>query len=380
MDSNNNPSQSQSYFSLLNFPYDSFSPSVNFSSSQTQTPFLSPQPSSQPSQPPSQAEETPEERRERRIWSTQDDLVLISGWLNTSKDSIVGNDQRGGCFWKRIADYYASSTHVLDGAEPRNHEHCRQRWQKISREVSRFCGTYADAKREKASGINDLDILQNAHQIFNLLYKKKFGLEYAWNVLRFEQKWCDHTPMNPTPKTTSSNKRKADDAAPSTESVVGEHESRPPGIKAMKRLRNKGKDKDAPASNISQIWEIKQKDLDVKKELQKMSLLDTLIARNDTLDEDEKVIKKSLMPHYYALQLGLAEVGYTGCEEEAQAEPDYGTQLMQLRDLQSLADQRVVHLERVSAQGSAKPCRPLMWPYCICCIVVAMAVALLYLV
>ncbi|XP_013623740.1 PREDICTED: glutathione S-transferase T3-like [Brassica oleracea var. oleracea] len=289
MDSNNNPSQSQSYFSLLNFPYDRFSPSVNFSSSQTQTPFLSPQPSSQPSQPPSQAEETPEERRERRIWSTQDDLVLISGWLNTSKDSIVGNDQRGGCFWKRIADYYASSTHVLDGAEPRNHEHCRQRWQKISREVSRFCGTYADAKREKASGMNDLDILQNAHQIFTLLYKKKFGLEYAWNVLRFEQKWCDHTPMNPTPKTTSSNKRKADDAAPSTESVVGEHESRPPGIKAMKRLRNKGKDKDAPASNISQIWEIKQKDLDVKKELQKMSLLDTLIARNDTLDEDEKV-------------------------------------------------------------------------------------------
>ncbi|KAL0802919.1 hypothetical protein Bca101_058095 [Brassica carinata] len=296
MDSNNNPnSQSQSYFSLLNFPYDRFSPSVNFSSSQTQTPFLSPQPSSQPSQPPSQPEETPEERRERRIWSTQDDLVLISGWLNTSKDSIVGNDQRAGCFWKRIGDYYASSTHVLDGAEPRNHEHCRERWQKISREVNRFCGTYADAKSEKASGMNDLDILQNDHQLFTLLYKKKFGLEYAWNVLRFEQKWCDHTSMNPTPKTTSSNKRKADDAAPSTESVVGEHESRPRGIKAMKRLRNKGKDKVAPSANISQIWEIKQKDLEAKKELQKMSLLDTLIARKDTLDEDEKFIKKSLM-------------------------------------------------------------------------------------
>ncbi|WZZ07137.1 hypothetical protein YC2023_093058 [Brassica napus] len=89
---------------------------------------------------------------------------------------------------------------------------------------------------------------------------------------------------------------------------------------------------------------------------------------------------------YYALQLGLAEVGYTGCEEEAQAEPDYETQLMQLRDLQSLAEQRVVHLERVSEQrlvnlerlvGEKKP---LMWAYCICCIVVAMAVALLYLV
>lgn len=92
---------------------------------------------------------------------------------------------------------------------------------------------------------------------------------------------------------------------------------------------------------------------------------------------------------YYALQLGLAEVGYTGCEEEAQAEPDYGTQLMQLRDLQSLAEQRVVHLERVSEQrlvnlerlvAELGEKKPLMWPYCICCIVVAMAVALLYLV
>ncbi|KAJ4894285.1 hypothetical protein Rs2_21079 [Raphanus sativus] len=234
--------------------------------------------------------------------------------------------------------------------------------------------------------MNDLDILQNAHRLFTLLYKKKFGLEYAWNVMRFEQKWCDHTPMNPTPKTTSSNKRKADDAAPSTESVVGEHESRPPGIKAMKRLRNKGKDKVAPSANISEIWEVKQKDLEAKKELQKMSLLDTLIARKDTLDEDEKLIKKSLIRElfkelvqedmgldsiydyginspldyssedeadsgYYALQLGLAEVGYTGSEEEAQAEPipDHEQRLVNL-------ERRLVNLERVVAElGEKKP-------------------------
>ncbi|KAJ4866814.1 hypothetical protein Rs2_51659 [Raphanus sativus] len=251
--------------------------------------------------------------------------------------------------------------------------------------------------------MNDLDILQNAHRLFTLLYKKKFGLEYAWNVLRFEQKWCDHTPMNPTPKTTSSNKRKADDAAPSTESVVGEHESRPPGIKAMKRLRNKGKDKVVPSANITEIWEVKQKDLEAKKELQKMSLLDTLIARKDTLDEDEKLIKKSLIlcfsesvqedmgldsiydyginspldyssedeadSGYYALQLGLAAVGYTGSEEEAQAEeeaqPDHEQRLVNLeRFVAELGEkkpkpdheQRLVNLERVVAElGEKKP-------------------------
>ena len=31
----------------------------------------------------------------KRKWSTKEDLVLISGWLNTSKDAIVSNDQKG---------------------------------------------------------------------------------------------------------------------------------------------------------------------------------------------------------------------------------------------------------------------------------------------
>lgn len=311
MEPNNTPNniQSQSYFSLLNFPYDGFDRNANIGSSQI--PPFSSQTSSQPSQPPSQPEETAEQRRERRIWSTQDDLVLISGWLNTSKDSIVGNDQKGGSFWKRIGDYYASSTHVLGGAEPRRPDLCRQRWQKISRAVSRFCGTYAEAYDEKASGMNEEDILQNAHQIYTNIYKKKFALEYAWTVLRYEQKWLNLEAMNPTPKSTSSNKRKANDAAPSSGSVVGEHESRPPGIKAMKKLRKtKGKEKASasaapsgasasPSAEFSKMFELKQKDLEGMKELQKLSILDSLIAKKENLDEEDKAIKKKLVAELF---------------------------------------------------------------------------------
>ncbi|KAG7588823.1 Reverse transcriptase zinc-binding domain [Arabidopsis suecica] len=210
MDSNNHPnsqSQSQPYYSLNNFPYHRFSPNANISFSQI--PSFSAQTSSPPVEAASQPEKTP---RERRIWTSSDDLVLISGWLYTSKDVIIGNDQRAGAFWKRIGDYYASSTHVLGGAEPRLPDHCRQRWQKIQKMVARFCGFYAEAFSEKASGMNDLDIINNAHQLYYKLYKKKFSLEYAWNALRYEPKWLNLEPMNPTPKTTSSNKRKADGA------------------------------------------------------------------------------------------------------------------------------------------------------------------------
>ncbi|XP_010480734.1 PREDICTED: uncharacterized protein LOC104759522 [Camelina sativa] len=131
--------------------------------------------------------------------------------------------------------------------------------QQVIMEVSKFGGAYAEAKGEKASGMNDLDILQNAHQLYTKLYKRKFGLEYAWNVIRFEQKWINLEPMNPTPKTTSSNKRKADDAAPSSGSIVGEHESRPAGIKAMKKSRNKGKEKAAPSQEFEEVPYFKPK-------------------------------------------------------------------------------------------------------------------------
>jgi len=36
----------------------------------------------------------------------KEDELLVQPWLNISKDPIVGNDQRGDSFWKRIGEAY----------------------------------------------------------------------------------------------------------------------------------------------------------------------------------------------------------------------------------------------------------------------------------
>ena len=46
-------------------------------------------------------QDTPVERKERRSWMPTDDVVLISSWLNTSKDVVVRNEQTSVAFWKR---------------------------------------------------------------------------------------------------------------------------------------------------------------------------------------------------------------------------------------------------------------------------------------
>ena len=56
------------------------------------------------------------DRKERRKWTLTEDVVLISAWLNTSKDPVVGNEQKAVAFWKRIAAYFAASP-KLDGLQ-----------------------------------------------------------------------------------------------------------------------------------------------------------------------------------------------------------------------------------------------------------------------
>ena len=164
----------------------------------------------------SRAQTGEEKNKQRCKWTTAEDLVLISSWLNTSKDPVVRNEQKSGTFWKRIPAYYNASPKVV-GFPKRELSHCKQRWHKINNLVSKFCGCYEAVTREKASGCNENDVLKRAHEIFYNNHKKKFTLEHAWKELRNDQKWCDLA----TAKTDgSSKKRKCDDGADSSSSQL----------------------------------------------------------------------------------------------------------------------------------------------------------------
>uniref|UniRef100_A0A0D3AGH5 Myb-like domain-containing protein n=1 Tax=Brassica oleracea var. oleracea TaxID=109376 RepID=A0A0D3AGH5_BRAOL len=97
--------------------------------------------------------------KERRKWSPREDKILISVWLNTSKDAVVSNDQKAQNLWKRIVDYYNASP-LLVGTLPRELRQCKQRWARINEQVSKFVGCYDAALREQRSGQNDDDVMK----------------------------------------------------------------------------------------------------------------------------------------------------------------------------------------------------------------------------
>ena len=118
------------------------------------------------------------DRKERRKWSPTEDGVLISAWLNTSKDPVVGNEQKAVAFWKRIAAYFAASP-KLDGAQKREPTHCKARWIMINEGVCKFFGCYEAATKQRSSGQNEDDVLKLAHMIFFNDHKAKFTLEHV---------------------------------------------------------------------------------------------------------------------------------------------------------------------------------------------------------
>ncbi|KAF2562314.1 hypothetical protein F2Q70_00015981 [Brassica cretica] len=309
MDSRNPYSQSRSYVGLFNsqnFPYEIYPSTLNFGASEIH-PF-----SSQQTDAPDVREDTPVACMERMKWTPADDEVLISAWLNTSKDAVVENEQKSGTFWKRVGEYYAASPHARESGEPREHLHCKQRWHKINDFTNKFCGAYAAAERQISSGQNDNDVLKVAHEIFYSDHNTKFILEHAWCVLRYEQKWLS---LN-TPKPSGSSKQKAGETYSQTSSTtVGDHEIRHEGIKAAKAKRNNAQGKSL--AEYTSIWEMKKEDLMMKEKLLKLAILDTLLAKKEPLSLVKMGRRYSYSQPSDSEEYGgeIADIGYISTEE-----------------------------------------------------------------
>ncbi|KAL9308530.1 putative glutathione transferase [Arabidopsis thaliana] len=101
----------------------------------------------------------------RNKWTSKEDIVLISTWLNTSKDSVVGNEQRADAFWKRVVVYFASTLNVSSQIK-REPSHSKQRWGKINKIVCMFGGSHEAANTQMASGMNEDVLMKLANEIY----------------------------------------------------------------------------------------------------------------------------------------------------------------------------------------------------------------------
>ncbi|CAI8604271.1 unnamed protein product [Vicia faba] len=140
---------------------------------------------------------TPKQRFQQK-----EDEVLIQSWLNVSKDSIVGVDQKGDSFWNRIGEAY--NKHRDTNYKERKPMALKGRWHKINPSIQKFVGCYKQAVSTQQSGSSESNIIQAAYKIYFQDEGEKFIFEAAWRLLKDEPKWLTGSSEASTKRTKNS--------------------------------------------------------------------------------------------------------------------------------------------------------------------------------
>ncbi|CAL5418843.1 unnamed protein product [Camellia sinensis] len=221
-----------------------------------------------------QIESTTKKSQRGGNFSTEEDNLLVSAWLNTSLDAIHGNEQKHKTYWNRVWEYFHK---YKTFTSERNQNSLMNRWSTIQLGTNKFCGFFAQIESMHQSGVNEQDKIGKAKLMYQEFQKASFPFEHCWNVLRYQPKWLEECEKKkPKKKKTSAT---SSPFAPEAINLADDDVShdayvdleRPLGRKAEKERLNKRKSKDSAGSNyagiLNGIMEDKKKANDKKMEI-----------------------------------------------------------------------------------------------------------------
>ena len=87
-------------------------------------------------------------------FTVEEDLLLISAWLNTSMDPITGNQQKHNTYWDKIYEYFEKEKTSCISHTAKTLMH---RWSMIQLKTNKFCGCLAQIEKRNESGLNEQD-------------------------------------------------------------------------------------------------------------------------------------------------------------------------------------------------------------------------------
>jgi len=85
-------------------------------------------------------------------FSLKEDCLLVSAWLNTSKDPITGVEQQTKQFWARVHAYFVENGGNLNNCSQIS---ISSKWQEINREVGKFVGFVTQIENHQQSGMTE---------------------------------------------------------------------------------------------------------------------------------------------------------------------------------------------------------------------------------
>jgi len=213
-------------------------------------------------------------------FSSAEDILLVSAWLNVDMDPVQGVDQSQGTYWRRIYKYFHANKTF---ESTRTEVSLMNRWCGIQHDVNVFCRCVARIEAKNQSGSIVDDKIAHACALFKAEDKKerKFNFMHCWNILKDKPKWMDKRKEIGTAKKTSNKKRKtmaisapasvvpADaPAALAAAGDVSEPAGRPDEKKEKQKLRQQKLRQRLTMEAVDYLM-AKKKEADLEKDLKK---------------------------------------------------------------------------------------------------------------
>ncbi|KAF8689460.1 hypothetical protein HU200_041782 [Digitaria exilis] len=97
----------------------------------------------------------------RMFWSEEDNMRLISAWLNNSTDSVDGNSKKGPHYWKQVADEF---NQYAPKGKKRTATQCKNHWNATSALFSKFHGCWIEISNTYQSRQSDQQLTEKVHE------------------------------------------------------------------------------------------------------------------------------------------------------------------------------------------------------------------------
>ncbi|WOH04335.1 hypothetical protein DCAR_0623744 [Daucus carota subsp. sativus] len=113
----------------------------------------------------------PKKGRRSKNFTMEEDMLLISAWLNVSLDPVQGTNQTQLTYWNRIGNYFDEHKNFSSDRTPTS---LCNRWCAIQTLVSKFIGYYNQINGRNQSGVTEQDKVGQAMQMYETMMKVPF--------------------------------------------------------------------------------------------------------------------------------------------------------------------------------------------------------------
>jgi len=179
----------------------------------------------------------------------EEDLLLVSAWLNISFDAVHGNEQKHKAYWLRVWEYFHEHKNFISDRSPTSLMH---RWSTIQLDTNKFCACFAHSESRRHSGVPDKDQVFQAKVKYRELYGSSFPFEHCWNELKDQPKWLEETKKKNLKRNRTATSHTSSPSTPDSINVGDVDASadtildveRPPSNRVEADLSNKQKSQD----------------------------------------------------------------------------------------------------------------------------------------